>query len=129
MDSRNRERNQITLGRRDPTRSWRNSLHSWAVGRRSAFSAIASASASVTDRTTCFTMGIATGATLKQRTLRLSVSELAHPDSGGRQCIIDAFEVKAEPERAFPIVPVVLLLIGCVVVGWLLGHSMSQFRS
>ncbi|MBN1579510.1 MAG: beta-galactosidase [Anaerolineae bacterium] len=68
-------------------------------------------------------------ATSRQRTLRLSVSELAHPDSDGHQCVIDAFQVEPEPEKALPILPIVLLLIGCVVVGWLLGHSTNQSRS
>lgn len=67
-------------------------------------------------------------ATLKQRTLRLSVSELAHPDSGGRQCIIDAFQVEPEAETALPVLPIALLLVGCVVVGWLLGRSMGRRR-
>lgn len=60
---------------------------------------------------------------LKQRTLRLSVSQEAHPQSSGRQCAVDAFQVGAISERRFPILPVVLLSVGCVAVGWLLGRS------
>ncbi len=63
--------------------------------------------------------------TPKQRTLRLSVSELTNPDSTGRQCVIDAFQVKPEPESTLPVLPVVLLAVGCILVGWLLGRSMN----
>jgi hypothetical protein len=68
-------------------------------------------------------------ATSRQRTLRLSVSELAHPDSVGHQCVIDAFQVERESEKALPVFSIALLAVGCVVVGWLLGHSMNQHRT
>jgi hypothetical protein len=62
----------------------------------------------------------------KRRTLRLAVSERAHPDSTGNQCVIDAFQVASEPRERFPTLPVILLLSGCVIVGWFLGCSMGR---
>jgi hypothetical protein len=62
----------------------------------------------------------------KRRTLRLAVGEETNPASGGRQCIIDAFQVISKPRERFPTVPVILLLAGCAVVGWFLVRSMSR---
>ena len=59
----------------------------------------------------------------RRRTLRLTVSEFAHPDSGGRVAVVDAFRVGKAASAPFPVLPVVLLLIGCVGVGWMLGRS------
>ena len=57
----------------------------------------------------------------RRRTLRLAVSELADVRSAGHECAVDAFRVTQSAEP-FPAVPVVLLSLGCVAVGWLLGH-------
>jgi len=57
------------------------------------------------------------------QTLRLTVGEFAHPDSGGRECTVDAFHIGQETERSFPLVPVSVLLAGCIAVGWFLGRS------
>ena len=64
----------------------------------------------------------------RRRTLRLVVSEFAHADSSGHQCVIDAFQVSGESAKPFPVIPVILLSIGCVVVGWLLGRSTINSR-
>jgi len=65
----------------------------------------------------------------RRRTLRLAVSEFNHPDSQGHRCAIDAFRVGQDASRPFPVIPVILLLIGCITVGWLLGRSMPRNRS
>lgn len=57
--------------------------------------------------------------------LRLSVAETADPASSGQMCEIDAFQVEQSPDRAFPLLPVVGLLVACVGAGWLLGRSMT----
>jgi hypothetical protein len=55
--------------------------------------------------------------------LRLTVSEFAHPDSAGHEGIVDAFQVSKAASEPFPVLPVILLLLGCVGVGWWLGRS------
>jgi hypothetical protein len=45
------------------------------------------------------------------------------------QAVVDAFRGDKSPVETFPVVPVVLLLIGCVLVGWLLGRSTMRPRS
>jgi hypothetical protein len=64
----------------------------------------------------------------RRRTLRLAVSEFAHPDSSGHQAVIDAFQVGKEGTQRFPVLPVVVLSVGCVAVGWLLGRATNRFR-
>jgi hypothetical protein len=59
----------------------------------------------------------------RRRTLRLTVSEFAHPDSAGHEAVVDAFQVGKAASEPFPVLPVILLLLGCVGVGWLLGRS------
>jgi hypothetical protein len=59
----------------------------------------------------------------RRRTLRLTVSEFAHPDSAGHEGVVDAFEVGTAASEPFPVLPVILLLLGCVGVGGLLGRS------
>jgi hypothetical protein len=65
----------------------------------------------------------------RRRTIRLAVSETANPDSQGNACVIDAFRVGRNSAQPFPFVPVILLGVGCVAVGWLLGHSTLRARS
>jgi hypothetical protein len=72
------------------------------------------------------TLFIAKDGSTRRRTLRLAVSEFAHPDSTGHQCVIDAFQVGKGTNARFPLVPVLSLLVGCVAVGWLLGLSMRK---
>jgi hypothetical protein len=59
----------------------------------------------------------------RRRTLRLAVSEFTHPDSMGHVSVVDAFRVGKAASAPFPVFPVILLLIGCVTVGWMLGRS------
>ena len=67
-------------------------------------------------------------ASARLQTLRLTVSEFNHPDAGGQQCTIDAFQVGEELDRPFPLVPVLVLLAGCIAVGWLLGRATIKRR-
>ncbi len=63
-------------------------------------------------------------ATPRRRTLRLTVSDLTNPESDGRQCVVDAFRVGKGTASRFPVLPTVLLILGCIGIGWLLGRSM-----
>jgi len=66
---------------------------------------------------------LAQGSSSRRQTLRLVVGETAHPDAQGRQCVVDAFQVNAEPTLSFPLVPVTVLVAACVVVGAMLGRA------
>jgi hypothetical protein len=68
------------------------------------------------------------GANARLQTLRLTVSEFTHPDAGGRQCTIDAFQVVQDSDRRFPLAPVLILLAGSTAVGWFLGRSTIRRR-
>jgi hypothetical protein len=69
-------------------------------------------------------------ASQRRHTLRLTVSELANPDSSGSQCVIDAFQVTNSSTRPFPTFPVIALISGCIAVGTLLGRAtMANQRS
>lgn len=65
----------------------------------------------------------------RRQTLRLVVSEFRSPDSGGEQCIIDAFQVNARSTTPFPILPVLFLLAGCTIVGAMLGRATMRART
>jgi hypothetical protein len=65
----------------------------------------------------------------KTRTLRLEVSDLQHPDSQGQQCVVDAFYVAQEAGQPFPVVPVIVLVTGCLIVGWSLRRSAHALRA
>ena len=69
------------------------------------------------------------GASGRQQTLRLTVSDASHPDAQGTECAIDAFQVDAATSPAFPVVPVILLVVGCVAAGTLLGRATIRARS
>ena len=64
----------------------------------------------------------------RRRTLRVAVSDYSHPDSGGKQCAIDAFQVEQNASQPFPIIPAAALFVACVGVGWLLGRSTMNAR-
>jgi len=68
------------------------------------------------------------GSSSRRQTLRLVVGETAHPDAQGRQCVIDAFQVNAEPALSFPLIPVIVLVTGCVAVGAMLGRATIAAR-
>jgi hypothetical protein len=59
----------------------------------------------------------------RRHTLRLTVSELSHPNASGNRCIIDAFQVDGQSTPAFPTLQVVFLICGCIAVGALLGRA------
>ncbi|MBN1641595.1 MAG: beta-galactosidase [Anaerolineae bacterium] len=69
------------------------------------------------------------GAGARRQTLRLTVSDATHPEAQGRQCAVDAFQVIAAATPAFPVVPVVLLVVGCVAAGTLLGRATIKARA
>ncbi len=73
-------------------------------------------------------LSIAQGPNARRQTLRLIVSDETHPDSTGSQCVVDGFQVSTSAGAPFPVVPVVLLVGGCVVVGALLGRSTRKPR-
>jgi hypothetical protein len=62
----------------------------------------------------------------RRHTLRLTIGESASPDSGGKQCVIDAFQVSQKSTKPFPTVPVIGLAIACVVVGGLLSRTIRR---
>jgi hypothetical protein len=62
----------------------------------------------------------------RRHTLRLTVSESAHPDSGGKRCAIDAFQVSQKSAKPFPTIPVIGLAIACVVIGGLLSRTIRR---
>jgi hypothetical protein len=64
----------------------------------------------------------------RRHTLRLTIGESAHPDSGGRQCAVDAFQVGEQSASPFPTVPVIGLAAGCVIVGAVLTRTVRQSR-
>jgi hypothetical protein len=63
----------------------------------------------------------------QRHTLRLTISDAAHPDSRGRECVIDAFQV-LESSQKFPTIPVVVLVAACAIVGGLLGRAMRRAK-
>jgi hypothetical protein len=65
----------------------------------------------------------------RRQTLRLTVSDAAHPDAQGKTCAIDAFQVDPAASPAFPVVPVILLVVGCIAAGTLLGRATIKARS
>lgn len=71
---------------------------------------------------------IADGSSAKRQTLRLVVGDIVHPDAQGRECVIDAFQVNAQPGHRFPLIPVILLVTACVAVGALLGRATLAAR-
>jgi hypothetical protein len=68
------------------------------------------------------------GPSSRRQTLRFVVGEIAHPDAQDRECVVDAFEVNAQPGVRFPLVPSILLVAGCVAVGALLGRATLAAR-
>ncbi|MCD6521131.1 MAG: hypothetical protein J7M05_14540, partial [Anaerolineae bacterium] len=60
--------------------------------------------------------------------LRLTVAEAHHPNATGRICALDAFEVLAEEERPFPLVPLLAVLLGLALDGWLLWRTWRRVR-
>jgi len=64
----------------------------------------------------------------RRHTLRLTVSELAHPDSRGRRSVIDAFQVEERSAKPFPTVPTVLLSAAILGVAGLLFRTIRNAR-
>lgn len=77
---------------------------------------------------TSTSLPVVEGTGARRHVLRLIVSEQAHPDSTGTQCTVDAFQVGARSPRPFPVIPVAGLVVGCVVVGTLLGRVTMRSR-
>jgi hypothetical protein len=63
-----------------------------------------------------------------EHTLRLTVASTRHTAATGSECIVDAFEVLAHWDRAFPWALVLALLAGLALVGWLLYQSWIRLR-
>lgn len=59
--------------------------------------------------------------------LRLTVSDEPSTMSMGARCVVDAFQVRSAA-RPFPALPVILLGLGIVVVGWLLRQELQLRR-
>jgi hypothetical protein len=74
------------------------------------------------------TLPIAEGTGTRRETLRLTVSSNAHPDAAGTQCAVDAFRIDGAATPSFPVVPVVLLVVGCIAAGTLLGRITIRAR-
>ena len=74
-------------------------------------------------RSSRISLPVVQGASGRRQTLRLTVSDTAHPDAQGMQCAIDAFLVEAAASPVFPVVPVILLVAGCIAAGTLLGRA------
>jgi hypothetical protein len=74
------------------------------------------------------TIPVVQGTNARRQTLRLTVSDVAHPESAGTSCSIDAFQVSAGSVQSFPVSSVVLLVGACVIVGGLLGRATIRPR-
>ncbi|MBL7200069.1 MAG: beta-galactosidase [Anaerolineae bacterium] len=64
----------------------------------------------------------------RRRTLRLAVSEFTHSGSSGHRCIIDGFQVRQSSGQPFPLLLVLVLLAGCMIIGWLFGRARWRHR-
>lgn len=63
-----------------------------------------------------------------EHVLRLTVADTRHTSATGNACVVDALEVLAQAETAFPWALTTVLAIASVVAGWLLWRCWVRLR-